>query len=71
MRRMVGVEGEIPPSVDEFPIDFGGQCRVFSDDQKIKKGNRTICFHGELDGRPKMSMKTQFGHFSYLDPPHQ
>jgi hypothetical protein len=52
MWRMVRFEVEVSASVGGFSVDFGGQCRLFSDDRKIQKRNRTDCFHSELDGRP-------------------
>jgi hypothetical protein len=42
MQWMVRVEVEVSASVGGFPVDFGGQCRPFPDDQSIKKGNRTV-----------------------------
>jgi hypothetical protein len=42
MRRMVRVEVEISASVGVFPIEFGGQYRLLSDDQNIKKCNRFV-----------------------------
>jgi hypothetical protein len=42
MWQMVRVEFEILASVGGFPVDFGGQCRLFPDDQNIKKGNHTL-----------------------------
>jgi hypothetical protein len=41
MRPMVKVEAEISASVGGFPVDFGGQCRLFPDDVNIKKDNHT------------------------------
>jgi hypothetical protein len=37
-QRMVKFEA----SVDVFPVDLGGQCRLFPDDQYIQKGHRII-----------------------------
>jgi hypothetical protein len=42
VRRMVRVEVEMSVSVGGFPVDFGGQCRLFPDDQNIQEGNRTL-----------------------------
>jgi hypothetical protein len=42
MQPMVRVEVEVPASVGGFPVDFGGQCRLFPDDQNIKKDNRNV-----------------------------
>jgi hypothetical protein len=42
MQRMVRVEVEVSASVGGFPVDFGGQCRLFPDDQNIQKRNRTV-----------------------------
>jgi hypothetical protein len=42
MQRMFRVEVEISASVGGFPVDFGGWCFLFPDDQNIKKGNRTV-----------------------------
>jgi hypothetical protein len=54
MWRMVRIDVEISASVDGFSVDFGGQCRLFPDDQNVQKRNRTVWlyFHSELDGRP-------------------
>jgi hypothetical protein len=41
MRRMVGFEAEISASVSGVSVDFGGQCRLFPDDENIQKTNRT------------------------------
>jgi hypothetical protein len=51
---MVRVEVEVSAIVGGFPVDFGGQCRLFPDNQNMKKGNCTVWlyFHDELDGRP-------------------
>jgi hypothetical protein len=39
--------------VSGVSVDFGGQCRLFPDDENIQKTNRTawLYFHSELDGR--------------------
>jgi hypothetical protein len=42
MRRMVGLEGEMSASVGGSPVNFGGYCRLFPDEQNIKEGNRTV-----------------------------
>jgi hypothetical protein len=39
MWQMVRVEAEMPASVGGFPVDFGGQCCLFPDDQNIKKSS--------------------------------
>jgi hypothetical protein len=39
---MVRVEVEISASVVGFPVDFGGQCHLFPDDQNIHKDNLDI-----------------------------
>jgi hypothetical protein len=36
VRRMVRVEVEISVSVGGLPVHFGGQCRLFPDDQNIQ-----------------------------------
>jgi hypothetical protein len=41
-RRMVRSEVEISASVGGFSVNFGGQCRLVSDDLKIQKRNRTV-----------------------------
>jgi hypothetical protein len=38
------VEVELSASVGGFPVDFGGQCTLFRDDQYIQKGNRRSSF---------------------------
>jgi hypothetical protein len=52
MLQMVRAEVEILANVGGVSIDFGGQCRLFPDDQTIPKRNHTDCFLSELDGRP-------------------
>jgi hypothetical protein len=39
---MVRVQVEVSASVGGFPVDFGGQGRLFPDNQNIKKGDRTV-----------------------------
>jgi hypothetical protein len=53
MWQMVRLEVEILTSVGGFPVDFGGQCHLFPDDQNIQTGNHTVSlyFHSELDGQ--------------------
>jgi hypothetical protein len=41
MWQILRFEVKISTSVGRFPIDFGGQYRLFPNDQSIKKGNRT------------------------------
>jgi hypothetical protein len=52
MRPTVRVEVEISASAGGFPVDLGGQCRLFPDDQNIQKRILTVCFsfHCKLDG---------------------
>jgi hypothetical protein len=42
MRRMLRFEVEISTNVCGFSLYFGGQCRLFPDDQNIHKRNRII-----------------------------
>jgi hypothetical protein len=42
MRRMVGAEDEMSASVGGSPVNFGGECRLFPDDQSIKKCSRAV-----------------------------
>jgi hypothetical protein len=39
---MIRFEVEILGSVGGFPVDFGGQCQPFRDEQNIQKRNRTV-----------------------------
>jgi hypothetical protein len=44
MWRMVSYEVEVSASVGGFPVDFGGQCHLYPDDQNIQKVNRRSSF---------------------------
>jgi hypothetical protein len=51
---MVILEVEVSASVGGFPVDFGGECRLFPD-ENIQKRSRTVWFsvHSKFDGRPQ------------------